>query len=424
MAEQNKYEDEFDVFSTEDWEAVFDSADRTMATLSAERVVAATPAAVIVESLELEGEGHTKPRATMSTGGPANKVEPAETTGEKRILLKQGSLEKKKRKPCLLSISGQPSMTVALVEVTRVVPKKKPVYGVGKVPIKWAKDEAFKRLERLEETGCSVTTQGEARKDILTIVNKFATPSNRPIVVEKETLHDRKRGVMKHSFLFAQILAPDPDGRSAKHTGPKHKGESKAPAESPQRPHGDVACIGDGDFKQLAPVARRDTYVTPEATEKQARKGGRGLGLARETPSAIWTRDKERGAEAAKANLEEEMELEADEMPATQKEPILEREEPPVAKVDVLQEGETHTGDESKSEVRMGAAARKDDPKNRANLQVDFPRLPAGTWRALEEDPPRRQTDVRAFFDPTNVPNVDQQAARARGHDQTPGRQP
>ena len=52
MAEQNNKEEEFDVFSTEDWEAAFDSADKTVAMLSAERIVEATPAAVIVESLE------------------------------------------------------------------------------------------------------------------------------------------------------------------------------------------------------------------------------------------------------------------------------------------------------------------------------------------------------------------------------------
>lgn len=426
MAEQNNKEEEFDVFSTEDWEAAFDSADKTVAMLSAERIVEATPAAVIVESLEAEGGQNRKLTAKANRSGPdknAGTEESIKTAGTRRILLKQSSLEAKKRRPCLLSITGQPSMTVALVEVTRVVPKTKPVYGVGKVPIKWTKDEAFRRLERLEEPGCSVTTQGEARKDIMTIVNKFATPSNRPVVVEKETLHDKKRGVMKHSFLFAQILAPEPHGQEAARAQLKQKPQAK-PSRASNNPY-------------VTPEAKR---ITQNNVEKQTGNGTPGLTpgtkdatptLADADPQSVGTK-----REDLEVNLEEELDLEAEDPAAGREGAAPQSSEGPTMRANkeehadteseelaVAQEEATPSSGETGARATVETTLADDDPKSRRNLQADFPRLPQGTWRALEEGPAQRQTDVRSFFDAKRLLGTDEMATDKCTEQQTVARE-
>ena len=64
-----------------------------------------------------------------------------------------------------------------------------------------------------------------------------------------------------------------------------------------------------------------------------------------------------------------------------------------------------------------------EDPKNKRNLQADFPRLPQGTWRALEEGPAQRQTDVRTFFDVRRLLGTDEPVTEECTEQQTVARE-
>jgi hypothetical protein len=203
-----------DDLSSDDWEAVFESVDNEETKRQTDRIVAETNSLIFIPHLD-ESCTHSQNNTTR-------------TTGHKEALIPPRPMKQQKTKPTLIN---QPNSVIAMVEVTRVISQGKGLTGSKSLPTTWKKSESTKRLERLEGEGCSLTTQDESRKDIMSILEKFTYQSNRPVVVEKETRKDKKKGVIKHTFLFTQLLYPSlPLG------GTKQSAEVIYPTTSLSRP--------------------------------------------------------------------------------------------------------------------------------------------------------------------------------------------
>jgi hypothetical protein len=389
----NQGELDVDLFSSEDWETAFANADKEEAKVIVANLVNKTNTAVYLPSLDGIEDGHNK------EGKLKRKVRKENQTSEDNPA--SSPIAGKKTRPTL--IRDQPSKVVALVEITRVIGQKKAT-GSPTVATTWKRTEETIRLERLEEEGCTLTTQGESRADIMTIVNKFAMQSNRAVVVEKETQRDKKKGLIKHTFLFAQLLNPTYSDKASRPVVPSTllKATRNAdPVESSNTLLGQgikakfvgsiinekagaatgkqYATERTGEMETMHSTGLQDNIITPGTEAFDCKLGG----------FEDMTKGREKkGDEPVELQSSEETTVDGGVVNNGHVEPVLNTPE--------ASHGTTQPG----LPLSLGGEEEEPAPKSRASLHANFPRLPQGTWTLFRDESDKPQSLIKRFLHP------------------------
>lgn len=248
--------------------------------------------------------------------------------------------------------------------------------------------------------------------DIMTIVNKFALQSNRAVVVEKETQRDKKKGLIKHTFLFAQLLNPTRSHQPSQELVPST--DLKSQHTQPTNGGREEELMSPNTGLEERVVEEETTIVVNETTELVSKKSPAEESLSKLNPmnsDEVLTnvimpepeafKEESNSPDNVEGNRrrkkeEKDIEVESPEDGTVSTEFVDERS------LDaVFNTPETaQTGTRLVSGPSEDGGNEKPAPKSRASLHSNFPRLPEGTRTFFRDGNEKEQSQLRKFLRP------------------------